>query len=77
MGEVLVRHPRLRVYIMHAGFPRLDDLLAMLYAHPMRSIAVIEEAPFLSKEQQRDILYYNAARFLRLTPEQIAAHHKR
>jgi predicted TIM-barrel fold metal-dependent hydrolase len=32
--EVLVRHPKLRVYIMHAGFPMLDDLLAVLYAHP-------------------------------------------
>jgi len=28
MEEVLVRHPRLRVYLMHAGYPLLDDLLA-------------------------------------------------
>jgi hypothetical protein len=34
LEEVLVKHPRLRVYIMHAGFPMLDDLLAVLYAHP-------------------------------------------
>jgi predicted TIM-barrel fold metal-dependent hydrolase len=34
MEEVLVRHPRLRVYLMHAGYPLLDDLLALLYAHP-------------------------------------------
>ncbi|MEK6321478.1 MAG: amidohydrolase family protein [Acidobacteriota bacterium] len=124
LEEVLVRHPRLRVYIMHAGFPMLDDLLAVLYAHPQvyvdvgvivftqpravfyrfirgieeagfgnrvmfgsdqmvwpeaieRGIAVIEEAPFLSKGQQRDILYNNAARFLRLSPEEIAKHHNR
>ena len=32
--EVLVNHPRLRMYIMHAGFPMLEDLLATLYAHP-------------------------------------------
>jgi predicted TIM-barrel fold metal-dependent hydrolase len=32
--EVLVKHPRLRVYIMHAGYPMIDDLLAVLYAHP-------------------------------------------
>lgn len=116
MEEVLVRHPRLRVYIMHAGYPMLDDLLAVLYAHPQvyvdvgvivftqpraafyrylrgiveagfgnrvmfgsdqmvwpgvieRGIAVIEEAPFLSDEQKRDILYNNAARFLRLSEE--------
>lgn len=30
----LVRHPKLRVYIMHAGWPMLDDLLAVLWAHP-------------------------------------------
>jgi uncharacterized protein len=123
MEEVLVRHPRLRVYLMHAGYPMIDDLLTVLYAHPQvhvdvgvivytqpraafyryleriveagftnrilfgsdqmvwpgvieRSVAVIEEAPFLSAGQKRDILYNNAARFLRLTPEQIAAHHR-
>ena len=38
-------------------------------------VASIEEAPFLSEEQRRDIFYNNAARFLRLTPEQIAADH--
>lgn len=34
LEPVLVRHPRLRVYAMHAGFPLVDDLLALLYAHP-------------------------------------------
>lgn len=34
LEDVLVRHPALRVYIMHAGYPLLDDLLALLYAHP-------------------------------------------
>ncbi|MFM7783929.1 MAG: amidohydrolase family protein [Gammaproteobacteria bacterium] len=123
MEEVLVRHPRLRVYLMHAGFPMLDDLLAVLYAHPQvyvdvgvivytqpreafyrylraiveaglgnrvmfgsdqmvwpgvieRAIAVIEEAPFLSKQQKRDILYENAARFLRLSEEERARHRR-
>jgi uncharacterized protein len=124
LEEVLVRHPRLRVYIAHAGYPMLDDLLALFYAHPQvhvdvgiivyhrpreefyrylrtiveagfgervmfgsdqmvwpgvieRAVAVIEEAPFLSEEQKRDILYNNAARFLRLTDEEIAEHHAR
>jgi predicted TIM-barrel fold metal-dependent hydrolase len=123
MEEVLVRHPKLRVYLMHAGYPMLDDLLAVLYAHPQvyvdvgvivftqprpafysflqgvvdagfeqrvmfgsdqmvwpgvieRAIAVIEEAPFLSEQQKRDILYNNAARFLRLREEEIAQHHR-
>lgn len=123
MEEVLVRHPKLRVYLMHGGYPMIDDLLALLYAHPQvhvdvgvivftqpraafyryleriveagfgdrilfgsdqmvwpgvieRSVRVIEEAPFLTKQRKRDILYNNAARFLRLTPEQIAAHRR-
>ena len=40
------------------------------------SVKAIEDAPFLSAAQKRDILYNNAARFLRLTPQQIAAHHR-
>jgi uncharacterized protein len=122
MEEVLARHPRLRVYLQHAGYPMLDDLLALLYAHPHvyvdigiivyhqprpefyrylrtiveagygdrvmfgsdqiiwpgvieRAIAVIEEAPFLNEQQKRDIFYNNAARFLRLSDEEIAKHH--
>jgi uncharacterized protein len=120
--EVLLKHPKLRVDIMHAGYPMIDDLLAVLYAHPQvyvdvgiivynqprpafyrylqaivdagfanrvmfgsdqmvwpgtieRAMAVIDEAPFLSKQQKRDIFYNNAARFLRLSKEEIARHH--
>ena len=40
MEEVLVRHPRLRVYLMHAGYPLIDDLLALLYAHPQVHVDV-------------------------------------
>lgn len=36
----------------------------------------IEQAPFLTRKQKRDIFYNNAARFLRLSPEEIARHHK-
>jgi uncharacterized protein len=32
--EVLVRHPHLRLYIMHAGYPYLDDALALMNAYP-------------------------------------------
>ncbi len=39
------------------------------------AIETIEQAPFLSEEQKRDILYNNAARFLRLSKEEIARHH--
>ena len=34
LEEVLLRHKRLRIYIMHAGWPRLESLTALLYAHP-------------------------------------------
>jgi len=121
LEEMLIRHPKLRVWAMHAGFPMLDDMLAMLYVHPQlyvdvgvivytqprpafyrylqalteggfsnrvmfgsdqmvwpgaieRSIDVIEEAPFLSAEQKRAILYENAARFLRLDEAARARH---
>lgn len=42
-----------------------------------RSISIIESAPFRTDAQVRDILYNNAARFLRLAPEEIARHHGR
>ena len=124
LEDVLVRHPRLRVYVMHAGYPFLDETLALLYAHPQvyvglgvvvftrpredfyrflealidagfgdrvmfgsdqmvwpgaieRAVATIREAPFLTEEQKRAILYENAARFLRLSEAERARHHGR
>ena len=37
----------------------------------------IRSAGFLSEEQKRDILYNNAARFLKLSPQEIDRHHGR
>ena len=34
LEEVLVAHPSLKVYIIHGGWPYLEDMKAMLYAHP-------------------------------------------
>jgi predicted TIM-barrel fold metal-dependent hydrolase len=34
LEDVLVRHPRLRLYVMHAGWPMIDRMIALLYAHP-------------------------------------------
>ena len=39
-------------------------------------IEAIESAPFLTTAQKRDILYNNAARFLRFSPDEIARHHR-
>ena len=41
------------------------------------AVRTIEEAPFLSEDQKRDIFYNNAARFLRLSPEEVAGHRPR
>ncbi len=53
MEEVLVRHPGLRVYIMHAGFPMVDDLLALLYAHPQVYVGV----GVIVYSQPREVFY--------------------
>jgi predicted TIM-barrel fold metal-dependent hydrolase len=122
LESALTRHPGLRVYVMHAGWPMLDEMLLMLHAHPQlyvdlglisfllprdefhlylrrlvqagfgervmfgsdqmlwaqaieRAIEAVESAPFLGPGQKRDIFYNNAARFLRLSDEEIARHH--
>ena len=69
--------------IGHAQQPSATSLLMridhLVYATPDLNLGIdaIESATFLSPKQKRDILYDNAARFLRLTPEQIASHHGR
>ncbi|MEX2472154.1 MAG: amidohydrolase family protein [Gemmatimonadota bacterium] len=40
LEDILVRHPGLRPYVMHAGYPLLDDMLAVLYAHPQVYVEV-------------------------------------
>ena len=34
LEPVLVEYPSVRVYITHAGWPMIDDLLALMWAHP-------------------------------------------
>lgn len=34
LEEVLLRHPKMRLYVMHAGWPMLDQMIALLWAHP-------------------------------------------
>jgi predicted TIM-barrel fold metal-dependent hydrolase len=116
---MLNRHPKLRVYIMHAGKPFLAETLGILQVYPEvyvdiaainwiepredfyaylkaliragfadrimfgsdqmvwpdaigLAIDAIQSADFLTEQQKRDIFYNNAARFLKLSPEQIA-----
>lgn len=113
LEELLARHPKLRVQVMHAGYPMIDNMLTLLQAnshvyvdvagliwsYPLKevnryierlvdagfedrvmfgtdqliwpklmaySIGIIQNADYLTPDQKRDILYNNAARFLRL-----------
>src|SRR5512143_4291164 len=113
LEDLLARHPKLRVQVMHAGYPMIDNMLTLLQAsshvyvdvagliwsYPLKevnryierlvdagfedrvmlgtdqmawprlmaySISVIQNADYLTPKQKRDILYLNAARFLRL-----------
>jgi predicted TIM-barrel fold metal-dependent hydrolase len=113
LEELLARHPKLRVQVMHAGYPMIDNMLTLLQAsshvyvdvagliwsYPIKevnryierlvdagfgdrvmfgtdqlvwpklmaySISVIQNADYLTTAQKRDILYHNAARFLRI-----------
>ena len=34
LEEVLLKHPKMRIYVMHAGWPMLDGMVALMYAHP-------------------------------------------
>jgi predicted TIM-barrel fold metal-dependent hydrolase len=34
LEDVLVRHPRLRIWVMHAGYPIADRMLALLFSFP-------------------------------------------
>lgn len=34
LEEVLIKFPKLRIYISHAGWPMIDNLLALLWTHP-------------------------------------------
>jgi uncharacterized protein len=110
---LLAHHPKLRVQVMHAGYPMIDNMLTLLQAnshvyvdvagliwsYPIKevnryierlvdagfedrvmfgtdqliwpklmaySISIIQNADYLTPQQKRDILYNNAARFLRL-----------
>jgi len=40
LEEALLRHPNLRLCIAHAGWPMIDDLLALMWTHPQVYIDV-------------------------------------
>ncbi|MDX1503018.1 MAG: amidohydrolase family protein, partial [Thermoanaerobaculia bacterium] len=124
LSKVMRKHPNLRVWVENAGWPFLEEIVAVMEKYPnvyvdlstvtwSRSrravhthlqglvdlgmskrimfgsdqmmwpetigvaIETIESADFLTDEEKRDIFYNNAARFLRLSEEEIARHHGR
>jgi predicted TIM-barrel fold metal-dependent hydrolase len=34
LEDVLARHPRLRIYVMHAGWPMQQEMLGLMFAYP-------------------------------------------
>ena len=118
LDPVLKRYPELRLYLMHAGWPFLEETVSILRQYPNvyvdisfidwqmprrlfyeyleglilygfekrimfgsdqnwpDAIAVavkgIEEAPFLTAGQKRDIFFSNAVRFFRLREDQFS-----
>jgi predicted TIM-barrel fold metal-dependent hydrolase len=34
LEDLLVRHPKMRVYVMHAGMPMVDEIVMLMNAHP-------------------------------------------
>jgi len=40
LEDVLIRHPRLRIYVMHYGSPLVDEMLSMLFSHPQLYVDV-------------------------------------
>ena len=34
LEDILIKYPKLRIYVMHFASPLVDEMIAMLYAHP-------------------------------------------
>lgn len=54
--ELLVRHPHLKLYIMHAGYPYLDATLALMNAYPQINADLAAIDWLLPKQEFRDYL---------------------
>jgi hypothetical protein len=113
LEDLLARHPKLKLWVMHSGYPMADNMIALMganayvycdiagiiWSYPQAevndyikrlvqagfgkrimygtdlmiwpklletSVALIENADYLSYDQKRDILFNNAVRFFRL-----------
>lgn len=49
LEDVLLRHQRLRLFVMHAGWPQLDSMIALMHAHPNVYVDTAAlQAPFIT-----------------------------
>jgi len=119
LADALACHPRLRAYVLHAGWPHVEGMIALMSANPKLYVDIsvidwylpreefykylqrlveagfakrimfgsdemiwpgaiklgidaVSSAEFLSPRQKRDILYNNAANFLRFDAEKMS-----
>jgi predicted TIM-barrel fold metal-dependent hydrolase len=56
LEDALVRHPRLRVYVMHAGWPMIDEMINLLYAYPQVYADVSDIATFFPRKEFHNYL---------------------
>lgn len=42
LEDVLVRHPKLRIYVMHFGSPFVDEMIALMYSYPQVYVDVAQ-----------------------------------
>lgn len=42
LEEVIMRHPKLRLWVMHYGSPFVEDMIALLYSHPQVYVDVAQ-----------------------------------
>jgi predicted TIM-barrel fold metal-dependent hydrolase len=55
LEDVLVKHPKLRIYVMHAGYPRLDEMLSIMHAYPQ---VYLDVAVINWTRPRKDFHYY-------------------
>lgn len=56
LEEVLVKHPKLRVYMMHAGYPHVASTIAMLRQYPQLYVEIGVLPVTMPREEFHDFL---------------------
>jgi hypothetical protein len=56
LEDVLIRHPRLRVYVMHYGSPLVDEMISLLHSHPQLYVDIAGNNWALPRKEFHDHL---------------------